>query len=77
MSKKWLINLSEDPHTRNATFDTGRSLKKILIWHWFVLCVFTFLGSPGSCIHLPRSEKKGEGYLENYLLVWLFLNKGQ
>ena len=29
--QKWLINVSEDPHMRNAALDIGRSLKQILI----------------------------------------------
>ena len=27
MCKKWLINLSKEPDTRNATFGTGTSVK--------------------------------------------------
>ena len=31
MRKKWLINLSEEPGMINATLDTGRSLRQIII----------------------------------------------
>ena len=30
--EKWLINISEEPDMRNATLDTERSLKEILLW---------------------------------------------
>ena len=41
MNKEWLTNVGEDPHKRNATLDTGRNLKQILAWCWFVPCVFS------------------------------------
>ena len=31
MTKKWLINVGEDPHMRNTTFDNGRSSEQIFI----------------------------------------------
>ena len=38
MSKKWLINVSEEPNMINATLDNGRSLKPIFIrCHLFLL----------------------------------------
>ena len=31
MRKKWLINVGEDRHMRNTTFDNGRSSKQIFV----------------------------------------------
>ena len=36
--EKWLINVGEDPHMRNTTFDHGRSIKQIFIGVSFSLC---------------------------------------
>ena len=38
MCEKGLINVTEEPDTRNATFDTGTSLKQILCGLIFSLC---------------------------------------
>ena len=32
MTKTWLISVSEDPDTRDATLDNGRTLKQIFSW---------------------------------------------
>ena len=52
MSKKWLINVSEGQHTRKATLNTGRSLKQILIWCWFVPCVFSQQKTDHRSVHI-------------------------
>ena len=31
-AKKWLINVSGEPNTRDITLHTGKNLKEILIW---------------------------------------------